>query len=459
MPKVARVLILMLMLVACSAPAVTPSTTPPATTTTTASPTTTGARIEVEVQTCATPPVTFSVLCEVYELLETWHVDTPPDAAALAAAAVEGLTVSDVPGSEDPPRTLFCAVPDPAFAIFCDALAPLAEDGVPVGPAVEAAVSHMIEVGLDPFTYYLPPELAGSIRINGIVGGIGALLDARDAVGSKCVQVSDVCRLEVVLALPGNPAAQVGLEEGDVIVTVDGSSVEGQRFTEVVAHIAGDETGTVVIEVERDGQVLEYSIERTPLVRPGVEYGMPFEDVGYLKIPDFDRDVPQSVYDSLAEIAQSSPDTLIVDLRDNPGGYVDAFLDIVDEFVGEEVVMISDSPGEHEEYRGEPGGLVTDPRLIVLVNQGTASAAEVLAGALRDVRGAVVVGTTTFGKDAVQIPFTLRNGGELYVAVARWTTPDGTSVGGEGLRPDVEIDWPVDGSYEEVVRLALEAAS
>lgn len=459
MPKVARVLVLMLVVVACSAPAVTPSSTQQSVTTTTASPTTTSAPIEIEIQTCATPPVTFGVLCEVYDLLETWHVDAPPDPGALAAAAVEGLAVSELSGDEEPPRTLFCAIPDAAFTVFCDALTPLVESGVPVGPAVEAAVSHMIEVGLDPFTYYLPPELAGSIRLNGVVGGIGALLDARDAVGSKCTQVSDVCRLQVVLALPGNPAAEIGLAEGDIIVSVDGAPVEGQRFTEVVARIAGDETGTVVLEVERDGRVLEFNIERTPLVRPGVEYGMPFENVGYLRIPDFDRDVPPSVYDSLTEIAQSSPETVIVDLRDNPGGYIEAFLNIVDEFVDDEVVMISDAPGGHEEYRAEEGGLVTNPRLIVLVNQGTASAAEVLAGALRDVRGAVVVGTKTFGKDAVQIPFTLRNGGELYVAVARWTTPDGTSVGGGGLIPDVEIDWPVDGSYEDVVRLALEAAS
>ncbi len=94
----------------------------------------------------------------------------------------------------------------------------------------------------------------------------------------------------------------------------------------------------------------------------------------------------------------------------------------------------------------------------MLVNEGTASAAEVLAGALRDRRGALIMGTSTFGKDAVQIPFTLRNGGEFYLAVARWTTPDGETVGDGGLTPDREIAWPADSTVEEVVEMALEAA-
>jgi carboxyl-terminal processing protease len=181
--------------------------------------------------------------------------------------------------------------------------------------------------------------------------------------------------------------------------------------------------------------------------------------VGYIRIPDFEFDIPQLVQDSLAEITAESPGTIVVDLRDNPGGYVDAVIEVIDEFVEEGVVMVSDAPDEHFEYTARPGGEATGQRLVVLVNRGTASAAEVLAGALRDRRNAVIVGTNTFGKDAVQIPFTLRNGGEFYVAVARWSTPNGDTAGGDGLAPDREITWPTQATIEEIVEIALNAAS
>jgi carboxyl-terminal processing protease len=150
---------------------------------------------------------------------------------------------------------------------------------------------------------------------------------------------------------------------------------------------------------------------------------------------------------------------LVVDLRDNPGGLVQAVVDIADEFVDGGIVMVSEAPDEYLEYAARPGGIAIGQRLVVLVNNGTASAAEILAGALRDRRGAVIVGSNTFGKDAVQIPFTLRNGGEFHIAVARWSTPDGHTAGRGGLTPDSEVIWPVGATVEEVIALALKAAS
>jgi C-terminal peptidase prc len=459
MRVVARLSILAVLLVACAGVAA-PTTTTAVTSTTSPGPaTTTTIDLEVTKQGCGSPPVTFSPLCEAYELLETWHVDAPMDTIALAGAALDGLEAYESSETESPPRALICAVPDAAFSEFCDVLAERVEnEGLPVGPAVEAALSHMVEVSLDPFTYYLPPDQAGSVRLNGIVGGIGVLLDSRDAVGSKCTLLTLPCRLEVVFVLEDNPGFEAGLTAGDIITAVDGIPVDGKRFTEVVAEMAGDETGTVVLSIDRDGTPMEISIERREVAGPTVEYGVPVDGVGYLRIPDFEYDIPALVYDSLVDIESLSPDTLVIDLRDNPGGYVEVLIEIVDEFVDGGVVMVTDAPGEHFEYEADPGGIATGPRLVVLVNNGTASAAEILAGALRDRRGAVVVGSDTFGKDAVQIPFTLRNGGEFYVAVARWSTPEGATVGSGGLQPDVEMQWPEDATVEDVVLLALEAA-
>jgi carboxyl-terminal processing protease len=414
----------------------------------------------ISIQDCSSPPVTFSPLCEIYELLETWYVDAPIDPASLAEVAVRGLGDYTTTDTEEPPRTLFCAIPHEAFTGLCDELARKIElSQIPVGPAVEASMSYMIEVGLDPFTYYLSPDQAGAFRLNGIVGGIGVLLDARDAVGSKCSEVNSICRLEVVVVLEDNPGFEAGLQSGDIITAVDGKSVEGKRFTAIVSEIAGDETGQVEVSVDRGGTSIDFMIERAELTVPTVEFGLPANGVGYMRIPDFELDIPGLVTAALDDITAAGAGTIVVDLRDNPGGYVDAFVEVADEFVDGGVVMISEAPQEYFEYQAQPGGLATRQRLIVLVNQGTASAAEILAGALRDRREAVIVGTDTFGKDAVQIPFTLRNGGEFYVAVAHWSTPNGDTVGNGGLTPDRVVAWPVGATMEEIVEIALDAAS
>ena len=457
-----RLLLVALALLASACTATTAVTSTIATQPTAPPPpvTTTQPSLGVEVQNCAAPPVTFSPLCEIFDLLQTWHVDTPIDAEALAEVAIRGLEEYTSTDTEEPPRTLFCAIPHQAFEGLCDELAQkVMQSRVPVGPAVEAAMSYMIDASLGPFTYYLPPGQTGAVRLNGVVGGIGVVLDPRDAVGSKCTQVTEICRLEIVVVLEDNPGFEAGLLDGDIITAVDGEPVGGKGFAAVVSSIAGDETGVVEIAIDRGGEEMSFSIERRQLSIPTVEAALPFGDVGYIKIPDFEVDIPSLVSDTLADLDDLGPNTLVVDLRDNPGGLIDAVVEVADEFIDGGVVMVSDATDEHLEYEAAPGGVATDERLVVLVNQGTASAAEVLAGALRDRRGAVIVGSNTFGKDAVQIPFTLRNGGEFYVVVARWSTPDGDTAGNGGLTPDREVSWPSGVSVEEIVEIALEAAS
>ena len=191
---------------------------------------------------------------------------------------------------------------------------------------------------------------------------------------------------------------------------------------------------------------------------PTVEVGIPLADVAYISVPDFEADITGLVDSAIAEF-DGLAETVVVDLRDNPGGFISTVVEVADRFVDGGTVLISEGPDEFLEYPATSGGPLTSERLIVLVNGGTASAAEILAGALRDRRGATIVGTATFGKDAVQIPFTLRNGGELFIAVARWSTPNGDTAGDGGLQPDRLVDWPVGASTEDIVALALEAAS
>jgi carboxyl-terminal processing protease len=414
----------------------------------------------MEVQGCGAPPVTFSTLCETIELLDEWYVNRPVDLEGLATIAAAAAAEYETTETEAPPRTFFCAIPDEAFTSLCDTLIErVNNEHLPVGDALEVAVTSMIDLGLDPFTWYIPPELAGGFRADGVVGGVGILLDATDAAGSKCTRVAAVCPLHIVYVLEDNPGADAGLEAGDVITTIDGESVIDKGFVDVATLIGGDQTGTVVLGIERGGVSLEITVERRELDLPTTTVDIPLDNVGYLRIPDFSFDVPFLVDSSIGVLLNASPQTIVIDLRDNPGGLVDAVVSVASQFIPSGTVLNYEFPGGSSSYEAAGGAPVTAARLVVLVNEGTASAAEVLAGALRDMRGAIVIGQPTYGKNALQIPFELRNGGEFHVAIAHWTTPSGQSVADSGLIPDRIVDFPAGLDTEQLTRFAIENSS
>lgn len=457
------ILILCLVIVACGDDPAAPTTTS-ATMTTTAAvtfPPTTAPALPVEVQGCSAPPVTFSAMCQVYQLLQRWHVDQPLDPTWLAGLATAALD-DDLGDLEQAtaPRTLFCAIPDQAFHDFCTQLGELvATTGVAVAPLMDYVVASMVEDGLGPFTYYLAPDQLTAFRSNGVVGGVGVLLDATDAAGSKCARLSAACLLRVVFVLEDNPGADAGLMSGDVILEVDGVSVDGQGFAATAGQIAGNEQGTITLTVERDGGRHTFDIARAELVVPTVHVEVPVPGVAYLRIPDFEDDMPALVRKALASLSASGAGTIVLDLRDNPGGFVHAVVEVASEFISSGAILEAHYSGESETSVASGDGLAHDERVLVLVNEGTASAAEILAGALRDRRAALVLGTSTFGKDAIQIRFDLRNGGEIDIAVARWATPNGHTVANGGLNPDREIHLTATMTIREIVEAALDAAS
>ena len=455
-----RFLVVATVLLAACAQSTSPTSTTSTPTTVAPQTATTEPSQDYVIQGCGSPPVSFSALCEIHELIHEWHVDRPIDDALLASVAVQALDEYVGLKKEPRPRTLLCVAPSPEFEEFCVALAArVLESEIAIAPAVDAAVVAMADIGLGPFSYYVPPEQVGSFRQNGVVGGVGVLLDATDAVGSKCARITETCALEIVFVVEDNPGQQAGLLAGDVIVAVDGEPTSGHGFSATAGAIAGDKSGPVQITVLREDKEIIFDIERSELTVPTVVVDLPTSGIGYLRIPDFEDDIPGLVEDALSSLVERSPRTIVVDLRDNPGGFIDAVVEVASMFISGGVVMTSSSPDEFLEYPASDGGLATEERLVVLVNKGTASAAEILAGALRDRRGAVVVGTNTFGKDAVQIPFSLRNGGEMYVAVARWVTPNGLTAGNGGLTPDRELELAVGLTNEEIVDAALDAAS
>ncbi|MFP3916019.1 MAG: S41 family peptidase, partial [Actinomycetota bacterium] len=406
---------------------------------------------------CDTPPVPFAVLCDVHELLEENHVDSPLDPSTLAAGAALGVEGYEGTGGGDA-GTFVCAIPDPAFESVCQALERrTGGDPEAIEAAVEEGVAAMISLSLDPFTYYIPPELSGALTEDGIVGAVGLLITIRDPAGSVCTLVEDPCRLEVDMALVEGPAFQAGLRAGDVILSVDGESVQGSALVDVAGMLDGPEGSEVTVEVaDGGGDSTAVVIDRAPAAVPELEAELPRPDVGYIRLPDFGMDVPAFLHTVLETWTQQGISHLVVDLRNNPGGFVDVATLVASEFLADGLVLRSESPSERLEYPVQEGGVASSgPAVTVVVNSGSASASEIVAAVLQERDRATIAGEPTFGKNTVQIGFPLRNDGELRVTVARWVTPDGASVAGDGLAPDVAMEIPPDATPAEIVDLVL----
>jgi carboxyl-terminal processing protease len=455
-------LLLAFTVVACtSAPSGTPEPSVPATslpsvtTTSTTSTTTVAVDVAYEVRGCNTPPVTFALLCDVFELLNDHHVDAPLDAATLAAGAALGVDGYEGELAEEPAATFVCAIPDPAFETTCETLARRLESRpIDMLAAVEAGVASMISLSLDPFTYYIPPELSGALTEDGIVTAVGLLLTIIDPVGSRCTVIQAGCRLEVTTAFADGPAYEAGLRAGDVIVAIDGTDVAGSTLVDVAALLDGEEDTMVGVEVVDGDQTTEYLVRRSTPSYPELGIEVPAPGVGYIRVPDFEADIPAFLHGGLASLDEAGIDELVLDLRDNPGGYVDVATLVASEFLEGGLVFKSESPTENLDYPVQEGGLATSGTdITVVVNSGSASASEILAGVLQERGRATIVGEPTHGKNTVQIAFPLRNDGQLRVTIARWVTPAGTSVAGTGVVPDIAIDIPPEATPAEVVEL------
>ncbi|HLU32317.1 MAG TPA: S41 family peptidase [Acidimicrobiia bacterium] len=444
-----------------SAPAETSSPDPSSTTLTTSTTTPASttlpvaASVEYTVADCDTPPVTFALLCDVYTLLAEHHVDTPLEPAALAAGAALGVEVYEAGEPGDPVESFVCAIPHETFQSVCDAISQRLRSGGDIGEMIDQAVTSMIDFSLDPFTYYLPPELSGALTEEGIIVSVGLLLTIEDAAGSVCTIVSGACQLEVVLAQADGPAAVAGLLPDDRVTAIDGEPVEGLTLVEIAGRLDGPDGSAVEVEIERDESVETRVIERHPPPVPQLVADQPIPGVGYIRLPDFGADIPQFVHETLAGW-EDQLEMLVLDLRDNPGGFVDVATLVASEFLEDGTVLRSESPRGGLEYPVQEGGLATDgPRMAVLVNRGSASAAEIVAAVLQERGRASVVGEATFGKDTVQIGFPLRNDGELRVTVAHWVTPEGATVAIDGVTPDVAAEVPPDAPIDEVLEIVL----
>ena len=311
-----------------------------------------------------------------------------------------------------------------------------------------AAIQGILDFIDDPYTSYLNPtrysEFTASLNGAGeTFEGIGAEVSVRDG------------RVMIVGPLPGSPAIKAGVQPGDVVLEVDGQRTEGLDLLEAVELIRGPKDSTVVLTVLRAGslQSFDISVVRDTIELTSVLARMQEDGIGYVRLNSFDSITVAGMVQAIVDLRATGATSLILDMRNNTGGLVNAAVGVVSEFVEEGLVCTGCNPGGDEDVHNVSGtGSSYDLPMVVLVNGFSASASEIVAGALQDHGRAKIIGTTTFGKGSVNLLLPLEAGSGLYVTVARWFTPAGQVIEGNGITPDIVVGTSVD--VQSVQRLS-----
>jgi carboxyl-terminal processing protease len=315
---------------------------------------------------------------------------------------------------------------------------------------VEGAIKGMIGALDDPYSQYLTAEeFKRSLEgISGQFEGIGATIGTVDAKGatSGCTDLGPECRMVIVAPIKGSPAEQAGLQPGDVIAKIDGVPVDGQKLDDARSKVRGAKGTVLVLAIVRGGGApREISITRDVIVTPEVETeALADGTVGYIRLAGFSDRAADDFDAAVAADAKAGITRLIVDLRGNPGGFVTAARDIASQFLGDGTIFWQeDADGTLLETLAKPGGAAVDPKIkvMLLVDGGSASASEIVAGALHDRGRATLIGTKTFGKGTVQQWTQLEDDrGGFRLTIAKWLTPDKTWIHGKGIQPDITVD-------------------
>lgn len=304
----------------------------------------------------------------------------------------------------------------------------------------------------DPYsTYYTKEEYAEMLEeADGTFEGIGAYLQ----------QDAETMQIKVVRPIAGSPAEEVGVLAEDIILEVDGEDVSGQDLNLVVSKIRGPTGSRVQIRIYRPSLKEErvFEIERAQVESQTVEYQMLEDHVGYLLLLEFDDVTTGQFKNAMEDLNSQGMERLILDMRDNPGGNVDVAVAIADYICPEgPVVTLKMKSGKEDVYSSDATHHFDKP-MVVLVNENSASAAEILCGALLDYNKAILVGKKTFGKGIVQQILPMGDGTGIKVTIGRYYSPNGTSIHGEGFVPEVEADLDVEKYLEEGIDTQVEKA-
>jgi carboxyl-terminal processing protease len=348
-----------------------------------------------------------------------------------------------------------CAAPAEAFKTFCQAYSLLKQqyvDELDDKALAEGAIKGMVDYGVkDPFSGYMSPDdyQRALGDLSGEFTGIGAEMGVRNLVDPKdleaCTTFSETCALVVVAPLEDSPAKAAGLLAGDVVLEIDGKSVEGLGLEDAVKNVRGEAGTDVTLSLRRDGEALELTITRAKITMREVTSRMLEDHVGYVALHGFSNSSSTQFHDAVGGLVDGGATSIIFDLRDNPGGYIDAANKIASEFIRDGLVFTQESEADGvKRWEATGDGLATDPSIavVVLVNNGSASASEIVSAALQERGRATIIGQHTYGKNTVQLWDPLSNGGGVRITISRWFTPDHNSVAPDGVQPDVVVEVP-----------------
>ncbi|HEY71421.1 MAG TPA: S41 family peptidase [Anaerolineae bacterium] len=322
---------------------------------------------------------------------------------------------------------------------------------------MRGAIRGMLEALDDPHSSYMDPDQyrQSNIPLEGEYEGIGAWVDPTGEF------------LIIIAPMPGSPAEQAGLQPGDQVIAIDGEDMTGIDGNLVIRRILGPAGSIVRLTILREGEFepFDVDIERASITIPSVESQMLEDGIGYIQLFNFGENAANDLRQTLRTLLDQDPIGLILDLRGNGGGFLGTAIDITSEFISEGTVVIERFGDGSEMVHSVSGaGLATDIPLIVLIDGGSASASEIVAGAIQDHERGLLVGETSFGKGSVQTWTPLSgDNGAVRVTIALWFTPDGRLIHQTGLEPDVEVLLTeddilndLDPQLDEAIQLLLE---
>tara|TARA_B100002003_G_C14123399_1_gene540353 strand:- start:482 stop:1726 length:1245 start_codon:yes stop_codon:yes gene_type:complete len=324
------------------------------------------------------------------------------------------------------------------------------------GAFEESAIKGLIDSVEDTHTAYVDPLVLQieQTDLSGQFEGIGAHVRRREDG-----------MIQIISPIEGGPAEAAGILAGDIILAVDGESIEGLELLEAVSKIRGPKGSIVSLTVKHIGQLETTIIEvsRDVIALPSVLLRSdPGDEITHIRITEFKGDTPMRLSEILNAELEAGSKGLILDLRSNPGGYLQQVFDITNMFLDDGIILLEERQNENVTWRASGGGFATNLPMVVLVNKYSASGSEILMGAFQDNDRATVIGEQTFGKGTVNVFRKLTNGGGLYMSVGRWYTPNKRPIEGEGLTPDIlvtsrdskEADIKqVDAAYDEINKL------
>lgn len=305
---------------------------------------------------------------------------------------------------------------------------------------VFGAVSGMVDSLEDPYTVFLSPQDKSIFEqdMKGSFSGIGAEVGFRDKF------------LTIVAPLKGSPAEKAGLLSGDKVLKVDETEIIGMNIDEAVSIIRGEKGTMVKLTIRREGlqELKEIEIVRDIIKIETVEWELKNGNIAYIRISQFKEETIDEFDSQIDDIIVNDPKGIIVDLRNNPGGYVSTLENIASRFLDDgDVIFIEDFGDERDVYKASGNNKFNNIPVVVLINEGSASASEIFAGALRDNKDTKLVGKTTFGKGLVQEMQDLKDGSALKITVAKWLTPNELDINKDGIKPDYEVEMTLE-DYE-----------